>query len=235
MRIVDRSDGVAGWLDDGERMRRTSHALESGGRVWLFDVVDWPGLDDLVAELGEPAGVVQLLDRHGRDCAAVARRLGVPYHVVPRELPGTPFELRQVVRSRWWREAALWWPDRRLLLVADALGTIAFFRAGDEPAGLHPMLRLRPPRALCGLEPERLLVGHGESLDGQPGVVAEALKTGRRRIPRWLAGLPRAVGEGYRHCFSHGRAGARARATPTSHPPPFTGWGDDGAEGVPRG
>ena len=178
-------------------MWRTSHALEVDGRVWLFDVVDWPDLDDRVRELGEPAGVVQLLDRHNRDCAAVARRLGVPHHVVPRALPGTPFELRPVVRLRWWREVALWWPERRLLLVADVLGTVPFFRAGAEPAGLHPMLRLWPPRSLRGLEPDHLLVGHGEGIHHRPDAVGSALRTARRRIPRWLLGLPRVIRQGY--------------------------------------
>ena len=195
MRIVDHSSSVTGWSEE-ERMARTSHALEADGRVWLFDVVDWPGLDDHVRQLGEPAAVVQLLDRHNRDCAAVAERLGVPHHVVPRELPGTPFELRPVVRLRFWRESALWWPERRLLLVADALGTIPFFRAGDEPAGLHPGLRLRPPSSLRGLEPDHLLVGHGEGVHHHPAALESALRTGRRRIPRWLAGLPRAIREG---------------------------------------
>jgi len=197
MRIVDEIAHAMGWLDEGDRMRRTSHALEVEGRVWLFDVVDWAELDDRVRELGEPAGVVQLLDRHNRDCTAVARRLGVPHHVVPHELPGAPFELRPVVRLRFWREAALWWPERRLLLVADALGTIPFFRAGAESAGLHPMLRLRPPWSLRGLEPDHLLVGHGEGVHHHPVALESALRTARRRIPRWLVGLPRVVREGY--------------------------------------
>ena len=45
-------------------MRRTSHALVAGGRVWLTDPVDNPELEDRVRALGEPAGVLQLLDRH---------------------------------------------------------------------------------------------------------------------------------------------------------------------------
>ena len=174
-------------------MQRASHALEVGGRVWLFDVLDWPGLDDRIRLLGEPTGVVQLLDRHNRDCAAVAKRLGVPHHVVPRELPGTPFEVRPVVRSRWWREAAVWWPERRLLLVADALGTTPFFCAGGEQAGVHPLLRLRPPRSLRGLAPAHLLVGHGEGVHGRTAVLETSLQTARRRLPRLLLGLPRAV------------------------------------------
>lgn len=197
MRLVDELEHTVGWLDDEDRMRRAAHALEVDGRVWLFDAVDWPGLDARVRELGEPAGVVQLLDRHNRDCAAVSERLGVPHYVVPSELPGTPFELRPVLRLRFWRETALWWPERRLLLVADALGTIPFFRAGDEPAGLHPLLRLRPPLSLRGLQPDHLLVGHGEGVHHEPAALASALETGRRRLPRWLAGLPRVIRQGY--------------------------------------
>ena len=51
MRIVDEIAHATGWLEEA-RMARTSHALEVDGRVWLFDVVDWPGLDARVRELG---------------------------------------------------------------------------------------------------------------------------------------------------------------------------------------
>jgi hypothetical protein len=190
MKIVDEIVDAFGWIEE-ERMQRTSHALAADGRVWLFDVVDDPELDARVRELGEPAGVVQLLDRHARDCATVARRLGVPHHVVPRRLPGTPFELRPVVRLRWWREVALWWPERRILLVADALGTTPVFRAGEEPAGVHLLLRLWPPRSLRGLEPDHLLVGHGEGVHHHPAALGSALRTARRRLPRVVLELPR--------------------------------------------
>ena len=190
MRVVDEIDAGFGWTED-EPLQRTSHALAVDGRVWLVDVVDHPELEERIRELGEPAGVVQLLDRHNRDCAAVAARLGVPHHVVPRELPGTPFELRPVSRFRWWREVALWWPERRVLVVADALGTISYFCAGDERAGVHPFLRLWPPRSLRALAPEHLLVGHGPGVHGDPDALAEALRTARRRLPRLLLGLPR--------------------------------------------
>ena len=195
MRVVDEIAHATGWIEE-ERAARTSHALEVDGRVWLFDVVDWPELDARVRELGEPAAVVQLLDRHDRDCAAVARRLDVPHIVVPRQLPGTPFELRPVVRFRWWREVALWWEERRVLLVADAVGTIPFFCAGEEPAGVHPFLRPWPLRSLRGLAPDHLLVGHGEGIHHQPAALESALRTARRRIPRWLIGLPRIFREG---------------------------------------
>ena len=146
-------------------------------------------------ELGEPAGVVQLLDRHSRDCAAVAQRLGVPHLVVPRQLPGTPFELRPVVRFRWWREVALWWEERRLLLVADAIGTIPFFCAGEEPAGVHPSFGPGRRARSAASPPDHLLVGHGEGVHHHPAALESALRTARRRIPRWLVGLPRSVRE----------------------------------------
>ena len=192
MRRVDEIVGAVGWIEDNGRLRRTSHALGDGSRSWLVDVVDHPQLEAWIAGLGRPAAVVQLLDRHDRECAAVAARLGIPHHVVPETLTDAPFELRPVVRSRWWREVALWWPQRRLLLCADALGTVPhYFCAGAEPAGLHPFLRPRPPRSLRGLEPEHLLVGHGEGVHHRPDAVEIALRTARRRIPRWLVGLPR--------------------------------------------
>jgi len=195
VRVVDEIVDGFGWIEK-ERAQRTSHVLATDGRVWLFDVIDDPELDARVHELGEPAAVVQLLDRHRRDCAAVARRLGVPHLVVPRQLPGTPFELRPVVRFRWWREVALWWEERSVLLVADVVGTIRFFCAGEEPAGVHPFLRPWPPRSLRSLAPEHLLVGHGEGIHHHPAALESALRTARRRIPRWLTGLPRIIREG---------------------------------------
>lgn len=114
-------------------------------------------------------------------------------------LPGTPFTFLPVLRGRWWKEVALWWPEHRILVCADALGTIPFFRSGDEPAGLHPFLRLKRPLALAGLGVEHLLVGHGEGIHGGAAAAAveHALRTGRRRFPRWLTGIPRIVRDKY--------------------------------------
>ena len=195
MRFIDELDGGFGWVAD-ERLSRTAHALAVDGRVWLIDPLDTDGLDERIRALGEPAGVIQLLDRHGRDSATLAWRLGVPLHVVPRSLPGTPFTFLSVASWRLWQEVALWWPERRILVCADALGTIPFFRAGSEPIGPHPFLRPFPPWTLRGLAPLHVLVGHGEGRHG-PAAAAEvddALAYARRRIPRWLAGLRRATG-----------------------------------------
>ena len=171
IRFADELDDAFGWAGS-KGMRRTSHALAVDGRVWLIDPIEADGLEERIRTLGEPAGVIQLLDRHKRDGAALAERLGVPLHVVPASLPGTPFRFLPVLGRRWWKEVALWWPERGILVCADALGTIPFFRAGDELAGLHPFLRLVPPRALRGLGVEHLLVGHGEGIHGADAAAA---------------------------------------------------------------
>jgi len=188
-RLVDELPFGFGWLIR-ERYGRTSHALAADGRVWLVDAVDVEGLDERVRALGEPAGVLQLLDRHGRDCAAIAARLGVPHHVVPDSLPATPFEVRRMVGLRVWREVALWWPERRTLVCGDALGTLGFFTAGAGAVAVHPFLRLAPPRRLRGLEPEHVLVGHGRGVhDGAAEAVREALRSARRGAPRWAGSI----------------------------------------------
>jgi glyoxylase-like metal-dependent hydrolase (beta-lactamase superfamily II) len=189
VRFCDELDGAFGWIVD-ERMGRCSHALVAGGGVWLVDPVDGDGVEERIRAAGEPAGVIQLLDRHNRDCAALAERLGVPHHEVPVELiAGAPFEFL-VVRKGWmWKEVALWWPERRVLVCADALGTIAYFVAPGERLGVHPLLRLTPPRRRLGnIQPEAVLCGHGEGIlsDAAP-VFQDALTTSRRRILPALA------------------------------------------------
>lgn len=180
-----------GWITD-EAMTRASHALAADGNVWLVDPVDWPEALDRALELGEPAGVIQLLDRHDRDCAALAARLGVAHVVAPDDLAGSPFEFVPVMRRKRWRESALWWPATRTLVTADALGTNRFFTGGKARVAVHLLLRLTPPRALGDLEPEHLLVGHGEGVHGAgtTAAIREALRTSRRGLPAALVRLP---------------------------------------------
>jgi hypothetical protein len=167
-------------------MESSSHALHAAGQTWLVDAVDGPE----VAELENVAGVIQLLDRHSRDCAAIASRLGVPHHIVPRERIG-PFEFLEIRMKRGWREVALWWEDQRVLVFADAFGTAAYFRAGDERLAVHPLLRLRPPRP--AVTPAVVLCGHGPGLfDDAEAALREAIRTSRRRIARQVASAARA-------------------------------------------
>ena len=197
-RILAFDDAYSGlsWTLD-EPMQRTSHALVTDGRVWLVDPVDVPEAMERVAALGEPGGVLQLLDRHNRDGEEIASRLGVPFLRLPGSIAGTPFEVVQVVGVPGWRELALWWPETKTLVVAEAVGTGPMFRGSDAPAGVHLFLRARPPRALKRFEPAHLLMGHGAGLhDG----AAEALRTAYARSwrdwPGALAGSARAIRKG---------------------------------------
>jgi len=185
------ADGFS-WIDD-EPMTRTSHALAADGRVWLVDPVRHEPALERARQLGEIATVLQLLDRHNRDCASVADELGIPHVITPDEIPGSPFETIAVRSSRHWRETALWWPERRTLVVAEAIGTNRFFIAGDDLAGAHLLTRLSPPRAaLQDLEPEHLLVGHGEGLHGEHACLGlrQALAHARTGLPRLALLVP---------------------------------------------
>ena len=187
----DLGDNGFSWIVE-EPMTRTSHALAAAGKVWLVDPVDWPEAIDRAMSLGRPVGVLQLLDRHNRDSAVIAEQLGVPHHRVPATLPNAPFEVIEVKRSRHWQEVALWWPERRTLVVAEALGTNPFFPIGNDRVGVHGLLKLTPPRLLGGYEPERLLVGHGESVHDPGATVAmrQALSRSRLSFFTWGLTLP---------------------------------------------
>ena len=189
MRSVDEFEGGFGWIESGF-LERASHVIVVDGAAWLVDPLAADGLEERIRAAGRPAGVIQLLDRHDRDCAALAERLSVPHHVVPfAGVEGSPFSFRRVLRLPGWREVALWWPEGRVLACADALGTASYFRAAGERLGVHPFLRLLPPRAMArALTPTHVLCGHGEGIhgDGAAFQLERALATSRRRSPHWL-------------------------------------------------
>ena len=192
--FCDELEQGFGWIAK-EKLGRCSHALKSRGEVWIFDPALWAPAIDRIAELGEPAGVVQLLDRHARDCAQVASALGIPHYAVPVQgITGSPLEIVPLARSRFWKEVAAWIPELRALVVADALGTVGYFRAPGEQLGVHPIFRFRPPRTLGRYEPRHILCGHGAGIHGEkaPAALQEALRTARRRLPKaWLGAIRR--------------------------------------------
>jgi hypothetical protein len=175
-----------------EPLQRAWHALRDGDRVWLADPLDDPAALARVQELGEVAGVLQLLDRHARACAELAARLGVDHHVVPRAVAGGGFEVVDVLRVPVWNEIALWWPAQRALVVAETVGTHPIWAAGPPRAGVHPMVRLAPPGGLGRFQPELLLVGHGPPVVGAAAAPAlqGALTRTRRDLPRLALRLP---------------------------------------------
>jgi len=172
-------------------MQRSAHALRDGDRVWLVDPFEDEVALAAAAELGRPAGVIQLLDRHNRACSEIAQRLEVERYRLPGSLPDSPFAIVRVVHQRWWHEVALWWEQQSALVVAEAVGTAPVFALGRR-LGVHPMLRLTPPRAaLSAHRPERLFVGHGPPLEsGAATALDEALSNALGDIPRLALQLP---------------------------------------------
>jgi hypothetical protein len=193
-RFVDELEFGFGWISpEPAFMRRCSHAVVAGGKVWLIDPVYEDGVTERVRALGEPGGVVQLLDRHARDCGRFAEELGIPhlelFDAVPADLP---FEVVRVLDRRRWREVALWIPEQRTLVCAEAVGTAQYYRAPTERLAVHPFLRLTPPRILLSVEaPGHIPAGHGECVhDDAAAALRAAIAHARRNTPAWLwAGL----------------------------------------------
>ncbi len=197
---IDRFDGGVGWIAyPDEKMQRASHALETDEGVWLVDPVDAKNLDELFSEV---AGVVVLLDRHTRDAAEIAERHDVSVHVpswmgvdldAPVErfsgaLSETGYQLR-TVSTPLWDEAALYHENEGTLVVSEAVGTAEYDRTDDERLGVHPALRLFPPRdSFRNLAPERILVGHGTGIhDDASAALSDALSGSRRNAPSLYA------------------------------------------------
>jgi len=185
---IDEHECGVTWVVD-EPMQRASHALADDGKVWFVDAVDDDEALPLALKLGEPAGVIQLLDRHPRGSEKLAERFGVPHLRLPESLPTTPFEVIKVVDVPRWREKALWWRDREALVVAEAVGTGPMY---GLPAGIHLFLRLRPPSILRDYDPEHLLVGHGSALHGEDAKPAleHAYRRAKVDLPRTVLRLP---------------------------------------------
>jgi hypothetical protein len=195
LRVSEHELGLS-WVVE-ESLERASHALVADGRVWFID----PVADDAVlaraAELGEPAGVIRLLDRHGRDCDGLATSLGVPLYSLPEAIPDSPFEVVRVLHVPGWHEQALWWPQRRALVVAEVVGSSTHYTLADgRAAGIHPLLRLLPPGSLRRYQPEHLLLGHGDPLHGPEATAAlhDAYARSRSDLPRMLLAAPALLG-----------------------------------------
>lgn len=205
-RKIDEWDGGFGWIAyPQEEMQRASHALATDEGVWLIDPVDVPDLDDWLAEFGEVAGVVPLLERHTRDAAEVANRYDVPVYlpeplssarqeidgrveIFEGTLPGTGYRTITLLDTPVWTEVALYDDESATLLVPESVGTAEFFRAPGERLGVHPARRLVPPTPLRGFVPERILVGHGEGItEDASGALREALSGSRRNAAKLYA------------------------------------------------
>ncbi|MFC4408255.1 hypothetical protein [Haloarchaeobius iranensis] len=205
LRVVDQWDGGVGWVaypDEGGQ--RASHAVrDDAGDVWVFDPLDAPGVDDLLAELGAVAGVVVCSDYHARDADALADRHEVAVHVpdcldrvaerttapvasVDAAVAG--FEFTHVRPLHAWNETVAYRERDGTLYVPDYCSSHAKFTVGDERLGFPTFTRLSPPKSVFdGMTPERILFGHGEGVFEDAGTrLADSLSGARRRFPRAL-------------------------------------------------
>ncbi|EMA44098.1 hypothetical protein [Halococcus saccharolyticus] len=202
-RPIGRWENGVGWLaHPHENGQRASHAIRGDDGVWIIDPLDAPGVDDLLEAVGEIAGVAVLSDYHARGASAIAERHGVSVHV-PRWLDRAAARIdAPVERFAWslgdsgfvvqryapfpgWNEAIAYRESDRTLYVPEALGTAPLFTVGAEWLGIYLLCRALPPRnLLVDLEPERVLVGHGEGIfDDAAAALSDALDGARRRFP----------------------------------------------------
>ncbi|MXR51234.1 hypothetical protein GRX03_06405 [Halovenus sp. WSH3] len=192
--VTEWSDGVSWIADPDEKPRRASHALATETGVLVVDPVDAEGLDGHLSDLGTVAGVVVLQDRHTRDATAVAERHDVSVFMPEwmdlgaEKLDGEPeplgsalsetgYESHELFDTDDWEEAVLVDESAGTMVVPEAVGTSPGFTPDGEVLGVHPVLD-EPPTRLGDWDPERILVGHGESIYEDGGDrLQEALQT----------------------------------------------------------
>lgn len=208
VREVDRWEGGVGWMaHPTEIMRRTSHALATDEGVLIVDPVDADGVDDLVAEFGDPEGVVTLVNYHKRDADEVARRHGVPIYL-PEPMDGIASELEAstepvglgetlggyelvevydgTILGQEVYEYALY--NGTTLRIGCTIGGAPFQRVKNERLGMALVRRHDPnPDALNHVEPERVLSGHGAGVhENAADALSQALASARERYLRAL-------------------------------------------------
>jgi hypothetical protein len=201
---VDVGTAGVGWFAaPTEMMQRAAHAFYGADdRLWLVDPIDVPGLDEFLASHGTVGGVIVAFDRHRRDAAQIARRYDLPVTVPPvlegfaTSIPtetrvrsaceAAGIEFRTLIDARVppWREAAVIGPDGTTVYIPEVVGRAGYYTAPGETVGVHPMLRVAPPRAAVDALPiDTLWCGHGRGLSGAQVEVDRALRAARTRLP----------------------------------------------------
>ena len=175
-------------------MRRAAHALRADGRrLARRSPSRTPSAISAATELGTPAGVhpasgpPQPRLRRPSPSAWTCRCCASPEQVDDSPFAVYPSYLTPAGGARWRCGGR---PSARLV-VAEAVGTVPAFTLGRR-VGIHPMLRLRPPRGpLTARSPERLLVGHGAAVQSDAAAaIDDALSGALTDIPQLVLKLP---------------------------------------------
>ena len=117
---------------------RASHAIADSGNVWLVDPAEVGEAIERALRSASRPGCSQLLDRHNRDCAAIASGSGsricrVPDAVVRLAVRGD----RRGPHSRLEGDRALVARATDALVVAEVVGTNSLFTGGRGGVGMH--------------------------------------------------------------------------------------------------
>ncbi|MFB6162888.1 MAG: hypothetical protein ABEJ86_05560 [Halococcoides sp.] len=210
--VVECGPALTWIADPDERMERASHAISVEGETWLIDPVACEGLHERLDDRPPVAGVAVLLDRHRRDADLLARSFDVPVaipeamdiddafdapvHRIDGTLGETAIQVETLIDWPVWTEATAYHESSETLIVPEAVGTAAYERSGGERVGIHPALRLIPPRSLGRFGPDHLLVGHGHPICADASdALDDALASARRRAPAaYWAALRSALG-----------------------------------------
>lgn len=204
--LVERWRNGLSWIaHPTETGQRASHAIEGDDGVWIVDPLDASGIHDEIADVGTVAGVAVLSSWHARDAGTFARRYDVPVFVptwMTRVTDRVDAPIERYERSLGesglhvsltnplptWREGIAYRESDGTLLVPESLGTAPPFLVGSERLGFELSRRLLVPREpLAGLEPDRILVGHGRPIhENATSALEGALSSPRRQFPRAL-------------------------------------------------
>ena len=188
--IVDEIADGFGWI--GEE-RAAPHVACARGRRTRLAVRPSraTGVDERVRALGEPAGSSSCSTATAATAPRWPQRLGVPHHVVPGELPGTPFGSGPCCGSAG---GGRWRSGGRNAASSSSRTRSARSRSSAPAPSRRACTRSSGcgRRARCAASaPDHLLVGHGEGIHGHAAgrAVDAALRTVPPAAPRWLAGI----------------------------------------------
>lgn len=218
--VIDQWENGFGWFAHPDEVGlRASHAIRGEDGVWVFDPLEAPGVHDRLDELGSVAGIVVQCQFHGRDAAAFSEHYDVPVYLpvwndrvaervdAPTERfrapPGESVELgasgimmRTVDPLTFYQEPIVYRPTDGTLRTADMLNTLG--GVGNERISWLFPHRFAPPREpFADIEPERILVGHGEGVfEDATDALEYTLANARRLLPQatLLHALPLMIG-----------------------------------------